>query len=78
MLEQFEELITVHGAPNLYWALTALPRPLIGVRSELEIERNLLENLIPELTEAGSSQSRTPAECLATLWRMHARFISQS
>ena len=32
MLARLEELVARPGAPNLYWALTALPRPLVGLR----------------------------------------------
>ena len=78
MFEQFEELISLPGAPNLYWALTALPRPLIDVRSELEIERRLFENLIPELTEAGLDQSHTQVEWASLLARIHGRVVEWS
>jgi hypothetical protein len=78
MLEQLDDLITLPGAPNLYWALTALPRPLISIRSQLEIERRLLENLIPELAEAGVDQSRTPAEWASLVARMHGRIVEWS
>jgi hypothetical protein len=39
------------GAPNLYWALTALPRPLIDLRKEEELEQALLEMQFPELAD---------------------------
>jgi hypothetical protein len=39
------------GAPNLYWALTALPRPLIDLRTVLEREYRIVEMEIPELDE---------------------------
>ena len=58
---------------NLYWALSALPRPFIGCRDQLEIERQLLENLIPELTEASLDPSRTAAEWASLMARMHGR-----
>ena len=75
MLEQFESLITVPGAPNMYWALTALPQPFVSFRSELEIERRLFESLMPELVEAGSEQSRTAAEWSSLLARLHGRIV---
>ena len=37
------------GAPNLYWALTALPRPLIDLRGAEEWEYRMAEMQIPEL-----------------------------
>jgi hypothetical protein len=73
MLEQYEELITRPGVSNLYWALTTLPRPFICLRDQLEVERNLLQSLIPELTEAGVNPSRTAAEWASLMARMHRR-----
>ena len=39
------------GAPNLYWALSSLPRPLIDFRLALETESHLLLFSYPELRE---------------------------
>ncbi len=39
------------GAPNLYWALTALPRPLIDLRGSEEWEYRMAEMQIPELLD---------------------------
>jgi hypothetical protein len=47
------------NAPNLYWALTALPRPLIDIRSAVEWEYNLLEMQFPELRDLDTPR---PAE----------------
>lgn len=38
MAEQVRELAQAPGAPNLYWALTALPRPLISLRKGVRYE----------------------------------------
>jgi hypothetical protein len=43
MLRRVEELIQAAGAPNLYWALTDLPRPLIDLRKALQGEKLVLE-----------------------------------
>jgi hypothetical protein len=48
------------GAPNLYWALTALPRPLIDPRVPLGWEYRLLEMQFPELGDLG--RARTPEQ----------------
>ena len=37
--------------PNLYWALTVLPRPLIDLRSGIEFEMELLEMQFPDLAD---------------------------
>jgi hypothetical protein len=78
MVDRCDELIAQPGAPNLYWALTALPRPFIDLRHEVETERKLCENMIPELTEALSSSPRTAAEWSSLLARMHARIVNWS
>jgi len=51
MLTQVEELIQQPGAPNLYWALTALPRPLVDLRGAMETEMNMLYLSFPELAD---------------------------
>lgn len=43
------------GSPNLYWALTALPRPLIDPRQAIETERESIYFSFPELRELKSS-----------------------
>lgn len=50
-----DELMQRPNAPNLYWALTALPRPLIDPRASLEGEARLFDNLFPsaKLLERG-------------------------
>jgi hypothetical protein len=62
-------------APNLYWALTALPRPLIDIRGPMEWEYNMVELQVPEL--ADTDRERTPQQwdevlrrVRTALWRM--------
>jgi hypothetical protein len=49
MLNQLEELLQAPSAPNFYWALTNLPRPLIDMRKALEGERLWLATYLPQL-----------------------------
>jgi hypothetical protein len=51
MLVQLEELLRQPGAPNLYWALTDLPRPFIDLRKPLQGEKLSLFGTWPELRE---------------------------
>jgi hypothetical protein len=44
------------NAPNLYWALTWLPRPLIDFRSGLEAEMNMIYLSYPELRNLESAK----------------------
>jgi hypothetical protein len=49
MFAQVEELIQQPGAPNLYWALTELPRPFFDLRKALQGEKAGVYASIPEL-----------------------------
>ncbi|MCI0699549.1 MAG: hypothetical protein L0241_00490 [Planctomycetia bacterium] len=42
-----EQLIQRPDSPNMYWALTTLPRPMIDPRPSLEGETRLFDNLFP-------------------------------
>jgi hypothetical protein len=60
MLEQAEELIQAPGSPNLYWALTDLPRPFVSMRKPLEGERLIIDSLLPGFREMLAAPSITP------------------
>lgn len=45
------------GAPNLYWSLTALPRPLVDLRRGEETEYRFLEAAFPELADLDRERS---------------------
>jgi hypothetical protein len=49
MSEQVRELIQQPQAPNLYWALTDLPRPIIDFRQGVYAEYDFLYIIFPEL-----------------------------
>ena len=55
MIAQLEELIQQPGAPNFYWALTDLPRPLFDLRKGLQGERMGVYATIPELSSLGTT-----------------------
>ncbi len=59
MDEQLETLIAAPGSPNLYWALTTLPRPFIDIRDDIEREINVIEQVFPYLTDADSAERST-------------------
>lgn len=48
MLTKVEELIQVPEAPNLYWALTLLPRPFLDPRKPLHGEMAMLSRVFPK------------------------------
>ena len=57
MLDQIDDLISQPGAPSLYWSLTALPRPLIGIRKSMAQEYKICERLLPEMTDLEHARS---------------------
>jgi len=59
-LRNVELLIEQPGAPNLYWALTDLPRPLIDLRRPLQGERLLVDATFPEVRAALRDRSEPP------------------
>ena len=52
MTRQVQEFVQQPGAPNLYWALTALPRPLIDMQRGIEGEMNAVHLAFRDLPEA--------------------------
>jgi hypothetical protein len=46
-LEQVNDLVQMPDAPNLYWALTALPAPFISMDFALQEEKNYIERIFP-------------------------------
>ncbi len=49
MMGELELLLQKEDAPNLYWALTDLPRPYISLRKQFQAERAFFDSLFPEL-----------------------------
>jgi hypothetical protein len=71
MLDQVDDFISQPAAPSLYWPLTALPRPLIGMRKSMANEYKICERLLPEMNNL--DQPLSDAEWAARLARFHAR-----
>lgn len=63
-----QELIERPDAPNLYWALAAVPRPLIDFRRAAEVEMKLLEMQLPDVADL--DRPRSAEEWAATLKRV--------
>jgi hypothetical protein len=62
------EFVERPGAPNLYWALAVLPRPLIDLRDGNEFEQEMLELQFPDMADL--DRSRSAAEWDAALVRV--------
>ena len=50
-LKEVEEWVSRPGSPNLYWALSALPRPFLDPRPGVEGEAFFFETMFPNLKE---------------------------
>jgi len=46
-----EAVMQAPKSPNLYWALTNLPRPLVSLRTSLEGERIMMDSVFPGMRE---------------------------
>jgi hypothetical protein len=46
---RLEEWVQIPDSPNLYWPLTELPRPLVGLRRSIRNELYTLDRSLPEL-----------------------------
>jgi hypothetical protein len=59
-------------APNLYWSLTVLPRPLLDLRKEYDFEYRMMELQFPDLADL--KRERSPADWDAALKRVRTEF----
>lgn len=57
LLNAVADFVEQPNAPNLYWALTALPRPLIDFRGAWEFEQRFPEMQFPDLGDLGRQRS---------------------
>jgi len=49
MFKEMRQLIQVADAPNMYWALTSLPEPLVSMHKAMQVESSMLYVELPEL-----------------------------
>jgi tetratricopeptide (TPR) repeat protein len=77
MIGRVEEWMQIPGSPNLYWALSELPRPLVEVRRSIKSELNTIYRSFPEIRELKSKklsndEARALVEkLLVTFYRSH-------
>ena len=74
MVKEAALMIEHPQAPNLYWALTALPRPLVDMRRSLQMEAGILYAELPEL----KALERTPLsnEEVIAIWNKAMSLLS--
>ncbi len=46
------DLMATPGSPNMYWALTELPRPIVDLRDSIRMDVTMINRIFPELFEA--------------------------
>jgi hypothetical protein len=73
MLNQVETIVQQPDAPNLYWALSALPRPYVDLRRSMEWENQFLFIQFPQLREIektpmSTHEARKLMARLMTVW----------
>jgi len=66
LFKEVEGLMQTPDSPNLYWALTALPDPMIDMHTSLEYEREMLFVEFPQLRNL-ESEVLSPAQVLAII-----------
>ena len=71
MSRQTLQLIQQPEAPNLYWALSRLPRPMIDLRRAADVEMNAVYWSFPELQDAENSTQDAEywRRALLALWQ---------
>lgn len=56
MSERVQEVMQAKDAPNLYWALASLPRPMIDIRKAMKYESSWLYLAYPKLRNVASAK----------------------
>ncbi|MAT68877.1 MAG: hypothetical protein CMJ58_05080 [Planctomycetaceae bacterium] len=69
--EQLQTFIQQPEAPNMYWALAALPRPLVDMRLAVHTEASAIEIMFPGLRDC-ISKDMTPDEARALFFKVWA------
>ncbi|MFZ5831631.1 MAG: hypothetical protein ACOY3P_16215, partial [Planctomycetota bacterium] len=72
--QQVQGMMELPGSPNLYWALTNLPTPLIDIRPSLELESKSVYLLFPMLAPEkrrgySNEEAQVAMAALLSKWR---------
>ena len=60
LIERLEEVIQQPGAPNFYWPLTDLPRPLFDMRKPMQGERLMAYGSFPGMADMAADLNAKP------------------
>ena len=74
--EQVPSLIEAPGAPNLYWALTAIQPPLVDAHKALQTEQSSLYLAFPMLRDAQRGKPTSPQDWQKALDSVDTLFAS--
>lgn len=77
-LDQVEIFVAQPGAPNLYWALAALPRPLISFARGFGAETDIIELKFPQLKDLTRPRSEAEWRELVQAMRQWAVVIENT
>jgi hypothetical protein len=77
MSRQVLEFVQQPQAPNLYWALTMLPRPLVEVNDAVDVEAMGVELSFPELRDVHTAV-QTPEEWRQQFHRFAQDFVKEA
>ena len=50
------DLISTEGSPNMYWALSELPEPIVSIRDAIRLESSLPLRMFPVLSDVQTAQ----------------------
>lgn len=71
-LNELEQVLQLENCPNLYWSLTALPRPLVDIRKAIEGEFRSLEKTIafPKDLDKGPMSADSATAALEKMFKV--------
>jgi hypothetical protein len=74
VVTSLEQVMQLRDCPNLYWSLTAMPRPFIDIRKAMEGELRTMDAVIPFPKDVDKGPM-SPEESLAALDRLWAGVV---
>ncbi len=78
VIEPCQEFIQRAGAPNLYWALASLPRPLVSLDGGLAMEAAIPQLKFPELADLEGPRTADQWQSLARSMRQWAGEVAKT
>jgi hypothetical protein len=75
-IDPLQEMLEKPGCPNLFWALTRLPSPLVSIDRGMEGQRMRFQNELKELTGSEAMTSEQLNTLIARVEKMNAQMQS--